>query len=370
MKKYLSIIVGLLLLLPSGVFAETVLRVGDKISVDASQVIDGDYYVSVGPFGDTTMSGEITGDMYALGASLTVNGKVDQDLSILGGTAQIYAAVSDDVRVMAGEVTIADHVGGDVFVLGGVLNVLSTATIDGNVFFFGGDAIIEGMVAGSVFGTAQNIRIDGPIGANVDVRTSGSLVLGSKTNIAGSVTYSGVDTLERAPDAIIDGEVSSRAIVVPSEKRSARDLLVPIFITLFATLSLFLLFKPELVRLVENIEYSYTRASLVGLGTFFIGPFISLLLIVTILGSLVGIIALLLLFVLYFAAFALCGVVTGAVLSRYIIKQPTVSLPWILVGTLFLEVILFIPVIGLIIVIGIFLITLGGLVLSAYRQLT
>src|SRR5690348_1840252 len=100
MKYIALVLLAVAVSVPAYAHAETVLRVGDNISVDAEQIVDGNYYVSVGPFGNTTMSGNVKGDMYALGGMVTTNGPVGSDLSILSASSQIHAPVAGDVRIV------------------------------------------------------------------------------------------------------------------------------------------------------------------------------------------------------------------------------------------------------------------------------
>jgi hypothetical protein len=81
MKQYSVFLSFLALFLPFSAYAETVLRVGDDISVSADQTVEGDYYVSAGPLGHTTMSGKVEEDMYAFGGSVTANGSIGGDLT-------------------------------------------------------------------------------------------------------------------------------------------------------------------------------------------------------------------------------------------------------------------------------------------------
>lgn len=366
--KFLNIFGLALLLIPTIVQAETVVRLGDAITVEEAQVVDGDYYVSVGPFGNTTMSGDVNGDMYALGGSVTANGNIAEDVFILSGITQFHASATGDVRMVTGEAVVANHVGGDLFVLAGTLNVLSTATIDGNIYFFGGSGTIDGKVAGSVLGTMERLRLDGQVGDRVDVKAIDGLTLGSRTSVEGDVRYESIRDLVRAPEAVVEGEVSS----VPMAGDDSDDLranLIPLFIVLFATLSLYLLFRKELEQLISRIGNNYTKHALAGLSVIILGPIVSVILMITVLGLIVGVATLALTVILYALGYALSGVLVGAILSQVIIKQKTVSLVWITVGTVSLYLISFVPIIGPILVLTAVAVSIGGLAVSLYRLL-
>ena len=319
MTKIATLSLFFLAILPLSVHAETVLRVGEDISVGADQVVDGDYYVSVGPFGDTSMSGSVMGDMYAFGA----NGSIHSDLTIVGGTTQLHATVTDDVRIIAGEITIADHIGGDLFVLGGVLKVLSTAQVDGDILFFGGDAEISGTVGGSVLGTSERIRIDAEVGKDVDIKTATALTLGENARIAGSVKYASTESLVRAQQASIEGEVVKNDYAVSSiaPEQHIRTLLIPLFIALFASLSLYLLFRTQLQQLVQNLFLHPLKNAAIGLSVAVLVPLLSIILILTVLGALIGFIGFFFAFLTYALAYAISGVVVGAFLARLFMKK-------------------------------------------------
>jgi len=367
MKLIVTAFLVLLLVVPAVSSAETVLRTGSDISVEADQIVEGDYYVSVGPFGRTVMSGSVLEDMYALGATVTVNGEIGHDLSILAGTSHLHASITDDVRIVAGEVTIAEDVGGDVFVLAGSLSILSTADIGGDVYFFGDSLSIEGDVAGSVLGKAQSVNIDSHIGKDFDMSAPLGVTIGDGAMIDGSVQYTSFLPLSRGQGAVIGGEVTRTESVAVTARQQARGVLVPIFITLFATLCLYLLFKRELESIVASVENTFSRNLLIGSAVTLLGPIVSVLLIVTVLGLFVGLLALSVVVLLYVAGLALSSVVLGAFVMKSFTKKLEVTLATILVGTILLQGLLFIPIIGLVTVYVIFAVTVGALTQRLYR---
>lgn len=370
MKYILGALLMLALYVPTFVSAETVLRIGEGVSVDADQIVDGDYYVSVGPFGNTTMSGSVTGDMYAFGGFVTANGAVGGDVTIVGGTSHLHATVTDDVRIVSGEVTLADHVGGDLFVIGGVLNVLSSATVDGDIIFFGGDAEINGTVGGSILGTSERIRIDAKVGGDVDIKTATALTLGERTSIAGSLRYASSDPLVRSQSAVVEGEVIASEFAKAETQKTVKDLLVPVFVTLFAALSFYSLFRKEMQLLVEHIYAHPLQSGITGLSVFILGPVVSVLLIMTVLGIFVGIAGLAATLLIYILGLALSGAVLGAFLSKVFTKKLRVSLVWIVIGTGFIHGLLLLPFAGVVLVTAIFALTIGGIAQSVYRLLS
>jgi len=360
----------MLLVTPSVTLAETVLRTGSDISVEEGQVVEGDYYVSVGPFGKTVMSGSVAEDMYALGASVTVNGEIGHDVAILAGTTQLYAPVLDDVRIIAGDVTIAKDIGGDVFVIAGVLHVLSTATIAGDIFFFGGELNVEGDVLGSILGKAEMVSVNSQVGGGIDITAPAGITLGNEANIAGSVQYTSYIPINRGQGTVVVGDVLKTESAVMTTKEYARGILIPIFIVLFATLSLYLLFKKGLESIVRTVEDSFAKNLLVGSSVILLGPLVSVLLMVTVLGLFVGIMTFSVVVLLYIVGIATSGLVLGSFTMRLITKRLEVTLATILVGTFVVQLLMFVPFIGPLMLLVIFAVTVGALSKRLYQVIS
>lgn len=367
----LAVLTLVVLVLPSSTSAAVTLLDGDKISIEADEIINGDYYVSVGPLGSTVMSGEVEGDMYSLAGSVTANGSIGGDFGSIGGLSFMHASVTDDVRIIAGEAVIDHEVGGDVFVVAGVLKVLSTAKIAGDVVFYGGEGEIAGDIGGSVYGSANILRIDGAVGKDVNVTVSRGLTLGSNADVAGGVEYRSLVDLKRAQEAHVEGEVIKQQLQEQVDTASAlRAFFIPLFVSLFATLTLYLLFKKEMIAIVTVVVERPLMSGLVGLATIATGPFVSLLLITTVLGMLLGIFGVGFTLLLFAAGFSVAIVFTGALISRFMTNKITVSLVSILSGALVFHALFFIPVLGLLVAIAILAMAVGGMVLVLYRKLT
>lgn len=344
--------------------AETVLRVGESVSVTADQTVLEDFYAAGGV---VTVSGAIEGDMYATGGSVTVNGNIAEDLSILGGSVQVHAPVADDVRVVGGEVTIADRVEGDLFVLAGSLQVLSSAEIVGNVFFYGGEAVINGAVGGSVMGAAERFRIDAPVAGNVDVASSRPLTLGERASISGDVAYTSFGEMVRAQNAVVEGNVLRNEPEADDRGLGIGSMLTALIVHLFALLCLYLGFKRQLVMFAAATARQTPRNGLLGLAAIFATPILAVFLIVTFLGMLLGLLGLFAFFALLMLAFVLVPAIVGGFIAQLLTNQFTVSLTWIVAGALVVHMLLIIPYVGILLVVAAVAVTFGGLVFRLYQ---
>ncbi len=358
----LAILVTVALSIPAVTYASSVVRTGDSVSIASDQAVEGDFY---GLANNVTISGEVTEDLLIGGTSLTVNGKVSSDLLAVAGTVDVYGVVGDDARIVAGEVTIAGEVVGDLVVVAGSLKVLSTAKISGDIIFYGGEAEISGEVGKSIFGTSEIMRIDGAVGGDVDIKTSG-LVLGERADVVGMVKFTSATEIVRAQNAKVAGKVAKNDPVV-TEVSNFKEALIPVLITLFAALVWFLFFRRMLDKIVLQVNNSLIRSLLIGFGVFFLFPVAVGILIISTLGSLLGITIFFIYLALIMLSLTMAGVIAGSLISRAVVKSSTVTIPYILIGTVATMALMYVPVIGSVLLLMLIFTTLGALTTYLYR---
>ena len=361
MYRFALIFVSILAL-PGMVAASSVLRAGDTVTISAEQAVEGDFY---GLSNSIAISGEVTGDLLLAGTDVTVNGNVGSDLAAIGGTVSVDGVITDDARIVAGEVTITGEVLGDLVVVAGSLKVLSTANIQGDIIFFGTNADIAGGVGKSIFGTSEKLRVDGVVGGDVDVKTTG-LTLGERADIAGVVKYESAAEIVRAQNAQVAGSVVKNDVVL-EEVNAARAILIPLLVVLFAALVWFLFFKRLLNKVVTHTIEHTLRSMLIGFGIFFLVPIAAAILLMSTLGILLGLTLFFSYVVLILVAMSVLGIMLGAGIAFLTTKNASVTIPYIVLGTSTAVLLLFIPVVGPMILLGTFLITLGAVSTHIYR---
>ncbi len=361
------ILIGLTLVLPfQFASAETIVRTGDSVNLAQNQTVEGDFY---GIGSTVALSGTVTGDAHVVGGTVTINGEITQDLFALGGTVNISAPVNDDVRIISGDVTISAPVSGSVVVLAGRLNILSSATIGGDVLVYGGDVTIEAEVAGKVLGNAERIRIDGVVKGGVDV-TSPFLTLGEQADIIGDVRYVSQSELSRATGAVVTGSVTKNDILEETSMSTELRAAVMMFlISLFATLSLYLLFRRRVEVLAESAVTRVGFRALIGFTTLLVVPIAVMILLVSMLGIVVGLIGGITFMLMLLVTLSLMSVVAGSFLALVVTKKPTVNIVTILAGAVVTQVMIFVPIVGPAILLVIFFITMGTIVLRGYQAI-
>ena len=357
-----SLLLVTILALPSMVFASSVLRTGESVTITAQQSVEGDFY---GLSNAIAISGAVTGDLLLAGTNITVNGNVGSDLAALGGGVTIEGVVGDDARIVAGDVTITGEVQGDLVVVAGSLTVLSTASIDGDIIFFGTSADIAGTVGKSIFGTSEKIRVDGKVGGDIDIKTAG-LVLGEQADVTGLVKYTSVNEIVRAQNARVAGAVVKNDPVM-ADVNEAKNILIPLLVVLFAALVWFLFFKRLLTSVVTLSSKHTLRSMLIGFGLFFLVPIAVGILIMSTLGSLLGLTLFFAYFVLIFVTVSILGITLGAYIALLSTKKETISIPYIVLGTATVVALVLVPVVGPIVLLAAFFVTLGAVSTHLYR---
>ncbi len=358
----ISLLIVSILTLPSMALASSVLRTGESVTITAQQSVEGDFY---GLSNDVAISGEVTGDLLLVGTNITVNGNIGSDASLLGGGVAVEGVIGDDARIVAGEVTITGEVLGDLVVVAGSLKVLSTASVQGDIIFFGTSADIAGTVGKSIFGTSEKIRVDGAVGGDIDIKTTG-LTLGEQADVTGVVKYMSAAEIVRAQNARVAGAVVKNDPVM-ADANEAKNILVPLLVVLFAALVWFLFFKRLLGNVVTHSVEHTLRSMLIGFGLFFLVPIAVGILVMSTLGSLLGITLFFAYFVLIFVTLTVLGITLGAYIAKLTTKKATVSIPYIVLGTSVAVALSLVPLVGPIVLLATFLITLGAVSTHLYR---
>jgi hypothetical protein len=155
---------GTVAIAQSETFLDGKVRTGDRITVGADEVIDGDLYVFAG---DITINGTVTGDVVVFGGQVGMSGEIGGDLIAGAGTVDIDGDVLGDVRVGAGQLQVDGSVSEDVFA--GVGRLRIDGTVGGDVAFGAGQVLVPGVVGGDVFGSTANYDRAGTVGGTEDV---------------------------------------------------------------------------------------------------------------------------------------------------------------------------------------------------------
>lgn len=300
MRKFILVLASLaLLFVTPTALATDKQNHPDLVKLGSTETVNKDYFA----FGNRVeISGTVNGDVYAAAGTVFVDGKVNGDLLVAGGTVTINGTVTQDVRVGTGNLTVTGKIGGNLTVGGGNVEVTNSAEIAGSILAGAGNLNLSGKVGKSIKVGAGSLRIDSSIGGDVEASV-GSLALASKAVVGGNVTY------WSDKDAFVDiaAKVTGQTVkkVPPQESRIPPLRLVAFLegvktilriISFVSTLVLGLLLLKLLPKFLEttkdNINKKPLASFVTGLVGLFAWPVVAVLLLITIVGLPLGLIAL------------------------------------------------------------------------------
>jgi cytoskeletal protein CcmA (bactofilin family) len=338
--------------------ARSVVRSGERVTVAEDQLIEGDFYVAGSV---VNLSGEVSNDLLTAAGTVTINGAIGADALIIAPTVDVHGTVGDDLRIIGGTIIIAEPVMGDVFVFGGSVEILSTASIAGDLIIFASEVEINGQVDGNILGQANVLRIDAPVKGGVDVAV-GVLTIGDRSAITGDLEYTSTVQLTRAQNATVGGQVLRNDPVFEPTKVGIESFILPLLALLFSVALWYLLGRRLLNRIVTRALAPSVRPVMTGTIVMLLAPFAISILLVSVLGLIAG--AVLLFGYILFLILAL--VASTAVIGQLVVSTVKkganqVTLISLIIGSLILAGCFVVPVVGPIVLLGFLLLTFGSI---------
>lgn len=142
------------------------LRGGERVVIEADEVIDDDYYVVADEF---ILNGVVKGDLFVGGRKITINGTVEGDLWAVGQWVRINGVVGDDARIGGAVLELGSRaeVVDDLMVAGYSYEAESGSIVGGTFVFAGAQALLAGDIGEDVYVASNGLEIRGRIGGNV-----------------------------------------------------------------------------------------------------------------------------------------------------------------------------------------------------------
>lgn len=167
-RKFLSIFILFILLtltitVPAHAFDG---RGGDKLVIQADQVINDDLYVGANEF---TLNGTVNGDVYVGAQTVTINGTINGNLLAGAQSVIVNGTVTGDVLAAGSVLYLGEkaRVGGDVLGAAYSLESRKGAQVGRDLVYAGGQIKLAGDVTRDVSAATGAMEIDGTVGGNV-----------------------------------------------------------------------------------------------------------------------------------------------------------------------------------------------------------
>ncbi len=287
---------------------------------------------------------------------------------------ELRADVQDDVRAAGGFVTISGSIAGDLIAVGGTVSLSPGAEVRGRAWLTGGTLEIGGRLDRGLRAAGGTVSIAGEINGDVELFADKITVLPS-ARIRGDIRYSGRHEPAIDTGAQITGQVTYQPFEtgVPARTPAAAwGARVAIVVSLMLTgVVLFLMFPSFAGGAAQAIASDSWKCLGLGLAVLIMGPIVALLLLVTVIGIPLAIIAL-----AAYLIFLIAGYLTGALFLgelglRWLDKDTRASIGLrafsIVVAVLVLSIIGWIPLLGGLATLVALVFGLGALKLQAIR---
>ena len=169
--------------------------------------IGGDTYVA----GSDAVSGAVSGDLFAAGATVTVDQPVGGAAHLAGRRLAVEAPVSGGLYAAGYSIDIDSAITGGASLFGSQVAV--NAPVTGNIRILGADVTLSAPVEGAALLTGSELRLDAPISGDVII-TAEEVSFGSGATVAGTLTLYVDDT----------DDVTVPERVAPADRVSIREI--------------------------------------------------------------------------------------------------------------------------------------------------
>ncbi|MFA4995615.1 MAG: polymer-forming cytoskeletal protein [Patescibacteria group bacterium] len=371
MKKLFVLLLGLLVLAPTMVFAAEFRssKEADATVVIGKNEVLKNLYVA----GNTVnVDGEIKSDLVAAGSTVVINNKIEDDLLAAGGTLNIKGDIGKNARVAGGSVSVSGKIGQDLTVAGNSVDLDKNSEIDGDLIIAGSLVNINGNIKGKVYASGEKISINGEISGDVVIKNVSDLTIGDNAKINGKLSYSSPNEANISSNASITGSVDYKEISTGEhvwKSMRATEVIYSILISFITLLVLVLMFPKPAKSVVESAFKNYWAKIGWGLLTIIIVPIASIFLMVTIIGIKLAIIVCLIYGLLLLLSTLLSPLVAGSYIIKLIKKDKDLKVDWLsaLVGVVSLTLISLVPIIGWVTIVLLFLLSLGILGMNFWK---
>ena len=266
---------------------------GETVTVSKDQTIESTLVT-----GGTTIvvDGVVHGDVFCAGKTVTISGTVDGDVLCVAQDLTISGTVLGDVRLAAQTMSATGKVDGNATIVAQTAVVSKSATLSGEVLF-ASQSLKTGGIVGPLTGFANELDMSGEIHGDANVYAT-DLHITKDARIFGSLRYTSEKEASIADGAAVSGIVSH--VTPDAQKNTNKPKTTPIrnisnwpanaisSVIFYLLLSLIAnaLFSKKISQVAHAVEHKWMLSLGVGLLACIALPFVSLFLLVTIIGIL------------------------------------------------------------------------------------
>lgn len=311
----LTMVVGVPLLSAAVVLSD------DETTIPAGQVIAEDAYI----FGDeVTIDGQASHDIVSATNTFTMGDAavVAGNLNVSANEVRLAGTVERSARLAARDIVIRGAIGGDVVVAAQSVRIEAGSVVTGDLLVAAQDVTVLGAVQGEIRGSADTLSVtNGVVGENVLV-TVDELTIDGTSQVGGAIRYESDSDATVADTAAVSGPIerSGRNAVSAGDFSVSSGLAWDLarLLSMLVTGLVVVLVAPEAVTAVaDGVRRRLPATVIAGVAALILIPILAALLIVTLVGIPVSIVAV----VLYVIALYLSQVFVGLAIGRTILPR-------------------------------------------------
>jgi hypothetical protein len=276
-----------------------------------------DYF---GAGGMLNLTEPVAGDAFLAGGQVSIASEVRGDLVVVGGEISVGGSIGDDLYVAGGDVQVDAMVNGNARVAGGDVSVGPATVVVGAVSLTGGRIDFDGNSHGYLQASGATVRLNGQVQGDAEIRSE-DLWVGPDTQIAGRLIYHGPTAPVVPEGAMIAGGVefheAAHGDYLREEGGPVRKAVHWVgsllwFAGVFAAATLFLLVFPGFAtRAAEAIGRDPLRVLGLGLAVLVCVPFMVVMLLITVIGIPLALLAIPLYLLLLFLGWVTAALFLG-----------------------------------------------------------
>lgn len=321
------------------------------------------------------IDGNVEGTAIATGTDVRINGNINGDLIVAAQNIYINGTVFGNIYAAGQNVTVGTQSKADSFIAGQYINIGEGAVLGRDSFVAGQQIVLNGTVQRSLFAGGQDVSLGGTIGrdANLDAE---SLKVTDGAEIKGDLSYTSSKEADVASGSVISGKTdwkkAEATTTVAAAKPKASTVVVNKLISIAGALLIWFLVKvwrPKFWgKVSQKIKDQPLKSLGAGLLALIVTPIAIILIMITIVGAPLGVIAGL----VYGVSIYLSKIVVAVFIGSWIaerFKWPELhkGVWFALLGLVILAVLSMIPVVRVIVGMLTLFAGLGSLILANYK---
>jgi len=367
MKKIILMIAILSFMMPATSFAASIMT-GNNVNI--KDAVSENIYVSGGAI---DVGSPVNGDFVSIGGSIEIENDVAGSVLAAGGTINIAANVKGSVRAAGGQIFIKGNIDKDLLVFGGSVDIAENSVIGGDLIVYGGDIKINGVVHGNVYGNTTSFRLMGLVGGNVNIAIRNYARIADNARVNGDFIYTS-SSIVYVPDNVVGGHIKrNESSKKWQEKGFLGITLGDIFsgFLKFLTLALIgllisLFIHDEFNKTSALVKKSFWKYLGIGFLAMVAVPIASVILLFTIIGAPIGLIAGAMFLIMGYITKVFAGFFVGDLIIRKIGGKWHTWLKTVL-GLTIITIVGFVPLIGWLAVFIVWLASFGAFIARKYQ---